>query len=139
MIRHPLFRTLLLLLIVSGFAACGSQEEGRSAADEEAAVAEEPAMEEESADPAGTETAMEEPSADAVIAAQLEAYPMTTCPISGKTLGAMGEPYNHVANGRLVRFCCDGCIPEFEETTEEAMAKVDAAYVAAGIPVPAGS
>lgn len=76
------------------------------------------------------------PTAEAVIAAQLDAYPMNTCPISGEELGSMGDPYNHVANGRLVRFCCDGCIPDFEKDVAAAMAKVDAAYAAAGVPVP---
>ncbi len=45
----------------------------------------------------------------ATIAAQLPEYPLTTCPISGKTLGSMGTPVDLVLDGTLVRLCCDHC------------------------------
>jgi len=45
--------------------------------------------------------------------AQREAYPLDTCIVAGGELGSMGEPYEIVAGTRLVRFCCDGCLPKF--------------------------
>ena len=64
---------------------------------------------------------------ETIIGAQLENYPAETCPISGQKLGAMGEPYNFVHEGRLVRLCCSGCLDQFNENPETAMAAVYAA------------
>jgi YHS domain-containing protein len=64
---------------------------------------------------------------EAIIGAQLENYPAETCPISGQKLGAMGEPYNFVNEGHLVRLCCSGCLDQFNENPETAMAAVYAA------------
>lgn len=63
----------------------------------------------------------------AVIAAQGPSYAATTCPISGETLGSMGKAYDYVYAGRLVRFCCGGCIDDFNADPQGAMAKVSAA------------
>jgi len=63
----------------------------------------------------------------AVIAAQSESYPLTTCPISGAKLGEMGEPVAYVYEGQLVRFCCSGCIDKFKEDPTAAMAMLEAA------------
>ncbi len=60
----------------------------------------------------------------AVVAAQLKDYPADVCPISGQKLGSMGDPYNYVFAGRLVRFCCAGCIGQFNENPQAAMASV---------------
>jgi YHS domain-containing protein len=49
----------------------------------------------------------------AVIAAQLESYPLDVCIISGEPLDAMGEPVQKVFANRLVQFCCDGCVNKF--------------------------
>lgn len=54
-----------------------------------------------------------------------EPYPLTTCPITGKKLGSMGEPIVKVYGGREVRFCCGGCPPKFEKDLAASMAKVD--------------
>lgn len=61
---------------------------------------------------------------ESVVAAQIEAYPTTTCPISGQALGSMGDPYNYVFAGKLVQFCCGGCIGRFNENPTAALAKV---------------
>ncbi len=42
-------------------------------------------------------------------------YSLVTCPISGKALGSMGRPVIKQYDGREVRFCCAGCIEEFEK------------------------
>jgi YHS domain-containing protein len=61
---------------------------------------------------------------EAVITAQLENYPADTCPVAGEKLGGMGEPYNYVFAGRLVRFCCGGCIGGFNSNPATALAEV---------------
>ncbi len=61
---------------------------------------------------------------EAVIVAQLEDYPADNCPVTGGKLGGMGEPYNYVFAGRLVRFCCGGCIGEFKSNPAAALAAV---------------
>lgn len=52
-------------------------------------------------------------------------YPFDTCPISGKKLGAMGDPVVKVYDGREVRFCCDMCPPKFEKDLAANLAKLD--------------
>ena len=39
-----------------------------------------------------------------------DAYSLSTCPISGKKLGSMGDPVVRLYEGREVRYCCGGCI-----------------------------
>ncbi|NNE07039.1 MAG: hypothetical protein HKN20_00625 [Gemmatimonadetes bacterium] len=58
----------------------------------------------------------------AAIAAQAESYTATVCPISGAALGSMGDAYDYVHAGRLVRFCCAGCIDKFEADPAAAFA-----------------
>jgi len=63
----------------------------------------------------------------AVVETQLADYPLTTCPVSGKELGGMGEPVNYVYGNRLVRLCCGGCIDTFRSDPTAYLAKIDAA------------
>lgn len=74
------------------------------------------------------------PAADtsdaALIAAQLPTYPLKECPISGEKLGSHGEPYDVIHEGRLVRFCCDGCLKDFKKDPAAVIAKIDAAAAA---------
>lgn len=58
----------------------------------------------------------------AVIAAQAGSYTATVCPISGEALGSMGDAYDYVYAGRLVRFCCAGCIDKFKADPAAALA-----------------
>jgi len=57
-------------------------------------------------------------------------YPLDTCPVSGGKLGEMGDPVVKEYDGREVRFCCNGCISEFEAKKDEYWKKIDAAIVA---------
>lgn len=59
-----------------------------------------------------------------IIATQLADYPASTCPISGQPLGSMGDPYDYVFDGKLVRFCCAGCTGQFNENPTEALATI---------------
>ncbi|MBI1189736.1 MAG: hypothetical protein GC200_03525 [Tepidisphaera sp.] len=52
-------------------------------------------------------------------------YALETCPISGKKLGAMGDPVVKLYDGREVRFCCPGCPPKFEKDLATSLAKLD--------------
>jgi YHS domain-containing protein len=68
---------------------------------------------------------------EAVVAKQLPAYPLSTCPVLGGKLGGMGEPVNYVFQGRLVRFCCKGCIAKFDADPFKYLSMIDAATPAA--------
>jgi YHS domain-containing protein len=57
-------------------------------------------------------------------------YPLKTCVVGGDELGAMGKPYEHVHEGRLVMFCCKGCLKDFAKDPASHIAKLDAAAVA---------
>lgn len=46
----------------------------------------------------------------AAIEQQRKDYPLETCAVGGHKLGAMGDPYEVVIGGRLIRLCCDGCL-----------------------------
>ena len=65
-------------------------------------------------------------------AAAGDPYPLATCPVSGEKLGSMGEAYDYVYAGQLVRFCCPGCIDDFNADPQGAMAKVSAASMGHG-------
>ena len=60
-----------------------------------------------------------------------DAYPLTTCPISGRALGdnpvvvvLSGMPDSSM-NGREVKFCCNGCRGRFEADAETHVEKLD--------------
>jgi len=70
-----------------------------------------------------------------IIADQAPLYPLDTCPVTGEKLE---QPVDYVYNNRLVRFCCSGCISEFESDPAKYMAQIDAAVKAkqsAGYPL----
>ncbi len=52
------------------------------------------------------------------------AYPLTTCVVSGEELGSMGEPVVLVHEGTTVKFCCDKCLPKFNENPGAYLAKL---------------
>jgi YHS domain-containing protein len=54
-------------------------------------------------------------------------YPLETCLVSGEKLGSMGEPVDHIYRNRLVRFCCEHCIRDFEKDPAKHIAKLDEA------------
>ncbi|MFM2294923.1 MAG: hypothetical protein RLZZ350_1336 [Verrucomicrobiota bacterium] len=58
-------------------------------------------------------------------------YPLTTCVVSGEKLGEMGQPYVHTYEGREVKFCCKGCVKDFNKDPKKYVAKLDAAVAAA--------
>ena len=74
--------------------------------------------------------AQEDPEA-AVLREQLPSYPLDTCVISGEELGSMGKPIDLIAEGRLLRLCCKGCVRKATADPTAAIAKVEAAVVRA--------
>lgn len=65
---------------------------------------------------------------EAVIAQQIEHYPLSVCPISGEPLGSMGDAIKVVYQGRLVKLCCQMCVPNFESNPMPTIKKIDAAW-----------
>jgi YHS domain-containing protein len=61
-----------------------------------------------------------------MIKAQLPNYPLDTCVVSGDKLGGeMGKPVNYIYKGQLVRFCCKGCIKDFEKEPGKYLKKIE--------------
>ena len=58
---------------------------------------------------------------------QKKTYPLDTCVVTGEKLGKHGEVVEHEYKGRLVRFCCKGCIGTFEKDPAKYLAKIDEA------------
>ena len=67
----------------------------------------------------------------AVVAAELPSYPATTCLVSGEPLTSMGEPFDMVHEGRLVRLCCRGCVRAVERDAASYFARLDALVIEA--------
>jgi hypothetical protein len=68
---------------------------------------------------------------DVDLAAQKAAYPLKTCVVGGESLGSMGDPVEFVHEGRLVQFCCEGCIDDFKKDSTKYLAKLDEALTEA--------
>ncbi len=66
-------------------------------------------------------------SDEAIIAEQKASYPLDTCVVLGGKLGEHGPAVDYVYKGRLVRFCCRGCIATFEKDPQKYLSKIDAA------------
>lgn len=69
-----------------------------------------------------------------IIAMEKPYYPLTSCVVSGEKLGEMGDPVDYVYNNRLVRFCCKGCIKDFNKDPGKYMSKLDQAVIDAQLP-----
>ena len=64
--------------------------------------------------------------------AQRKDYPLTTCVVKGGELGSMGEPYEMVVAGRLMRLCCAGCEDKVKADPSKFIAEIDKAWQAKG-------
>lgn len=62
-----------------------------------------------------------------LIASQTPHYPLETCVVSGEKLGAMGEPVNYIDGSSLVRLCCKGCVPKYQENRDKYRSLLDQA------------
>jgi len=62
----------------------------------------------------------------AVIEKQKDTYPLDRCVVTGDKLGGdMGDIVEYVAGNRLIRFCCKGCIKEFEKNPAKYLKMLD--------------
>lgn len=62
----------------------------------------------------------------ALIEQQKKTYPLGVCVVSGEALEGP-DVYDRLYGVRLVRFCCKGCLKEFDKDPSVALAKIDAA------------
>ncbi|NDE84823.1 MAG: hypothetical protein EB056_02135 [Verrucomicrobia bacterium] len=60
-------------------------------------------------------------------AEQAKTYPLTTCLVSGDKLGGMGETIDCLYEGKLVRFCCKGCIKSFNKNPDKYLKELESA------------
>lgn len=54
-------------------------------------------------------------------------YVLDTCIVSGDKLGGMGDPVVVVRDGREIKFCCKGCIKDFDKDPAAFVKKIEAA------------
>lgn len=61
-------------------------------------------------------------------------YTLKTCPVSDEKLGSMGDAYVHTYKGREIKFCCSGCLKDFNADPAKFIKKIDIAEAkAAGL------
>jgi YHS domain-containing protein len=51
-------------------------------------------------------------------------YPLKTCLVSDEKLGEMGDPYVFVHKGQEIKFCCKGCLKDFNKDPEKFLKKL---------------
>jgi YHS domain-containing protein len=51
-------------------------------------------------------------------------YPLGTCIVSDEELESMGGSITKVYKGQEVKFCCNGCVKDFDASPEEFLAKL---------------
>ena len=61
-------------------------------------------------------------------------YLLDVCPVSGEKLGSMGKAVVRVYEGREVRFCCAGCVGEFEKDKAASLKKLDEQIIKQQLP-----
>jgi len=75
---------------------------------------------------------MDKAKAEAEVAE--DTYPLDTCVVSGGKLGSMGDAVVYDYEGREIRFCCAGCVKQFEGDPEMYIKKLDEAIIARDLP-----
>ena len=48
-------------------------------------------------------------------------YPLATCITDGEKLESMSKPYVFTHEGREIKFCCKGCLPDFKKDSAKYM------------------
>lgn len=80
-------------------------------------------------------------AADQKSDAKLKPYTLKTCIVSGDKLGEMGDAVVYPYKDREIKFCCKGCIKDFNKDPEKYIKKIEEAEKAAkagGCAAPAG-
>jgi YHS domain-containing protein len=58
---------------------------------------------------------------------KLKPYTLKTCVVSGDKLGEMGDPYVYEYKGRQIKFCCKGCLKDFNKEPAKYIKKIEEA------------
>jgi YHS domain-containing protein len=58
---------------------------------------------------------------------KLKPYTLKTCIVSGDKLGEMGDPFVYAYKGREIKFCCKGCLKDFNKDPAKYLKKIDEA------------
>ncbi|MGD0261802.1 MAG: YHS domain-containing protein [Verrucomicrobiota bacterium] len=58
---------------------------------------------------------------------KLKPYTLKTCVVSGDKLGEMGEPFVYAYKGREIKFCCKGCLKDFNKDPAKYLKMIDEA------------
>jgi hypothetical protein len=103
-LKHYLLLTCLLLASLP----LGHSEENKSPAQKSAQIVKTPEEKAKAAD-------------------LVKSYPLTTCVVSHDSLGGMGETVDAMYDGRLIRFCCKGCVKSFNKNPEKYLKEIDSA------------
>jgi YHS domain-containing protein len=54
-------------------------------------------------------------------------YTLKTCIVTDEKLGEMGDPYVYVYKGRELKFCCKGCLKDFNKEPAKYIKKLEEA------------
>ena len=58
---------------------------------------------------------------------KLKPYTLKTCIISGDKLGEMGDPFVYKYKDREIKFCCKGCLKDFNKDPQKYIKKIEEA------------
>jgi len=67
-------------------------------------------------------------------AEKLKPYPLKTCVVSGEKLGEMGDPFVYAYKGREIKFCCKGCLKDFNKEPDKYIKMIEEAEAKAKQP-----
>ncbi len=80
--------------------------------------------------PAVAAEAKEKAKAPEATDAQVKAFPISECVVSGEKLGEHGKPVVVTHEGREVLLCCGGCVKEFNADPAKYLKDLDAKIIA---------
>jgi YHS domain-containing protein len=67
-------------------------------------------------------------TSSAAVKTEPKPYPLSTCLITGEKLGgSMGKPVVITAEDREIKFCCKGCLQQYQKNPADYMKKLEAA------------
>ena len=58
---------------------------------------------------------------------KLKPYTLKTCVVSGDKLGEMADPFVYAYKGREIKFCCKGCLKDFNKNPDKYIKMIEAA------------
>jgi hypothetical protein len=58
---------------------------------------------------------------------KLKPYPLKTCLVTDEKLGEMGDPFVHKYQDREIKFCCKGCLKDFNKAPAKYIKKLETA------------